>query len=66
MDDNRQQMKEIKFKGRRIKDGEWIEGDLIYWHGDKTQPCIQTEMYQEFGQWKVNAYAVEPDTIEML
>lgn len=56
----------IKFRGKRRKDGQWIEGDLVYWNNNPDDPCIQTEMYVDFGQPKWNAYAVEPETIEMI
>ena len=56
----------IKFNGQRIVNGEWVEGDLIYWHGDLNHPCIQTDYRNDFGQITVNAYEVIPETISQL
>ena len=57
-------MDKIQFRGRRVKGGEWIDGDLVYFHDDT--PCIQTNMRSQFGQWFVDAYEIDPATIEMI
>lgn len=58
--------RKIRFRGQRTLNGEWVEGDLIYWHGDPDHPCIQTDYKFDFGQVTVNAYEVIPETIEQI
>lgn len=56
--------KKIKFKGKRTENGEWVTGDLVYFHGEV--PCIQTNMRVQFGQVYYDAYEVIPETIEQV
>lgn len=56
--------KKIQFRAQRVLNGEWVEGDLVYFHG--TTPCIQTNMRMEFGQYYCDAYEVNPETIEQV
>jgi len=63
-------MREIKFRGRRIDNGEWVYGDLIQYK-DKCfiYPCRYRDAYTEslqyepYGRIRLQAIEVDPATV---
>lgn len=58
-----QTMREIKFRGKRKDNGEWVYGDLCHWNGDPDRPCIECNHREEFGQHYKDAYEVNSATV---
>ena len=56
-------VREIRFRGRRVDDGEWVYGDLIHY-----RPKTYKIMEQDFGLWDVleGADDVDPATVGQL
>lgn len=55
-------MRTIKFRGRD-KAGRWLYGDLMFWHGDRNDPWIQTGFENKFGTWTAQGGSVQPETV---
>jgi hypothetical protein len=36
--------REILFRGQRVDNGNWVEGDLVYRYGDKSKPMIHSKV----------------------
>jgi len=55
-------MREIKFRGKRIDNGEWIYGNLVKMHGNNTEwtTGIQVRFY---GAIKYGSVEVNPKTV---
>lgn len=53
-------MKEIKFRGKRVDNGEWIVGDLIHYHEDDFKI-----LDQNCGCWDIlhDGYEVIPESV---
>ena len=58
-------MREILFKGKRIVNGEWVEGDLAQYRDLKTMYIQGFDYYTGEGGWEREpfCYQIDPETL---
>jgi hypothetical protein len=60
--------REIKFRGKRIDNGEWVVGELAYFFNNHKSPCIMPSCYfatRDFGEKDENGDPVIDDDIAL-
>jgi len=52
--------REIKFRGKRVDNGEWVDGGIIQWNG---VAAIIKHVHVVNGIWKTEKIKVDPETV---